>query len=108
MNKATNKRAWTKKEIKILKSMSKEGKTNKEISEVLGRTPGAVGFRKSQMNIKMKTKVRSKSGQEVSPAGPIPVVTTRDQAKTMARAARHIARANGKRITMAMFFVEDL
>ena len=57
MNKATNKRAWTKKEIKILKSMSKEGKTNKEISEVLGRTPGAVGFRKSQMNIKMKTKV---------------------------------------------------
>ena len=36
------------------------------------------------------------------------VPTTRDKAKEMSRAARHIARANGKRITMAMFFVEDL
>jgi hypothetical protein len=35
-------------------------------------------------------------------------VTTRDKAKEMSAAARQIARANGKRITMAMFFVEDL
>lgn len=107
MNKTENKRAWTKKEIRILKSMSKKGKTNKEISEVLGRTPGAVGFRKSQMKIKMKAK-KERVSQGVVNGTPVPVVTTRNQAKSMARAARHIARANGKRITMAMFFVEDL
>ena len=44
------------------------------------------------------------SREEVRPIG----VSTRDQAKEMARAARQIARANGKRITMAMFFVEDI
>lgn len=36
------------------------------------------------------------------------VVNTREKAKEMSRAARQIARANGKRITMAMFFIEDL
>ena len=107
MNKKENKRAWTKKEIRILKSMSKEGKTNKEISEVLERTPGAIGFRKSQMQIKMKSK-KVRVSPEAVQVTPVPVVTSRDQAKTMARAARQIARANGKRITMAMFFVEDL
>jgi NADP-dependent 3-hydroxy acid dehydrogenase YdfG len=107
MNGKENKRAWTKKEIRILKTMSKEGRTNKEISEVLERTPGAIGFRKSQMQMKMKSKkIRVSPG--VVQATPVPVVTTRDQAKSMARAARGIARANGKRITMAMFFVEDL
>jgi len=103
MNKKENRRAWTKKEIRILKNMSKNGRTNKEISEVLERTPGAIGFRKSQMQIK---KERVSPG--VVKVSPVPVVTTRDQAKSMARAARQIARANGKRITMAMFFVEDL
>ena len=107
MNKTENKRAWTKKEIRILKSMSKDGKTNKEISEVLGRTPGAVGFRKSQMQIKMKTK-KVRVSPETVQVSSVPVANTRDHAKSMARAARHIARANGKRITMAMFFVEDL
>ncbi len=107
MNKTENKRAWTKKEIRILKSMSKDGKTNKEISEVLGRTPGAVGFRKSQMKIKMKAK-KERVSPGVAKGTSVPVVTTRDKAKSMARAARHIARTNGKRITMAMFFVEDL
>jgi hypothetical protein len=32
----------------------------------------------------------------------------RDSAKAMTKVARQIARENGKRITMAMFFVEDL
>ena len=32
----------------------------------------------------------------------------KDKAKTMTKLARQIARVNGKRITMAMFFVEDL
>lgn len=31
----------------------------------------------------------------------------KDKAKAMTKVARQIARANGKRITMAMFFVED-
>ena len=34
--------------------------------------------------------------------------TTKDKAKAMTKVARQIARVNGKRITMAMFFVEDL
>ena len=38
----------------------------------------------------------------------IPIVSPRDQAKEMARVARQVARSNGKRITMAMFFIEDL
>jgi len=35
-------------------------------------------------------------------------MSPRDNAKEMVRVARGIARGNGKRITMAMFFVEDL
>jgi hypothetical protein len=35
-------------------------------------------------------------------------MSPRDKAKEMTGVARQIARANGKRITMAMFFVEDL
>jgi hypothetical protein len=106
----TTRSAWTKKEIKVLKKMSRDGKSNKEIAEVLGRTPGAIGFRKTKMQIKMKTStIRTKKGKAVAAVAPvIPTVSTRDQAKDMARAARGIARANGKRITMAMFFVEDL
>lgn len=106
----TKRSVWMKREIKILKSMSRDGKTNKEIAEVLGRTPGAIGFRKSKMKIKMKnSNIRTKKGKGVAAVAPaIPMVSTRDQAKDMARAARGIARANGKRITMAMFFVEDL
>lgn len=103
-------RVWTKKEDKILEKMSRKGKNNTEIAEVLGRTPGAIGFRKTKKQIKMKTsKIRTKKGKAVDAVAPvIPTVSTRDQAKDMARAARGIARANGKRITMAMFFVEDL
>ena len=37
-----------------------------------------------------------------------PQTITREQAKDMTSAARQIARANGKRITMAMFFVEEM
>lgn len=44
----------------------------------------------------------------ITPAASKNVPTTRDKAKEMSRAARQIARANGKRITMAMFFIEDL
>lgn len=44
------------------------------------------------------------------PEAPVvnPSNVTREHAKDITRSAREIARANGKRITMAMFFVEDL
>ena len=114
---------WTKQDRKSLKVMTKEGKAIKEISDALGRTPAAVVWQKSQMGLTKTTKkikVESKSpkiktskGKEVKiPTGvtqvETPVTITREQAKDMSSAARQIARANGKRITMAMFFVEDL
>lgn len=34
--------------------------------------------------------------------------TPREHAKAMSKAARQVARENGKRITMSMFIIEDL
>jgi hypothetical protein len=113
---------WTKQDRKDLKAMTKEKKSIKEISDSLGRTPAAVLYQKSQMGLaktkKIKVevkvpKIKTSKGKEVKiPAGVSQVETpqtiTREQAKDMSSAARQIARANGKRITMAMFFVEDL
>jgi IS30 family transposase len=113
---------WTKQDRKTLKVMTKEKKTIKEISDALGRTPAAVIYQKSQMGLtkpkKIKVevkipKVKTSKGKEVKiPTGvsnmETPQTITREQAKDMSSAARQIARANGKRITMAMFFVEDL
>ena len=113
---------WTKQDRKTIKTMTKEGKPIKEISDALGRTPAAVMWQKSQMGLsstkKIKVevkvpKIKTSKGKEVKiPTGvtqvETPVTITREQAKDMSSAARQIARANGKRITMAMFFVEDL
>jgi len=113
---------WTKQDRKTIKTMTKEGKSIKEISDALGRTPAAVMWQKSQMGLsstkKIKVevkvpKIKTSKGKEVKiPTGvtqvETPVTITREQAKDMSSAARQIARANGKRITMAMFFVEDL
>jgi IS30 family transposase len=113
---------WTKQDRKTIKTMTKEGKPIKEISDALGRTPAAVVWQKSQMGLtktkKIKVevkvpKIKTSKGKEVKiPTGvtqvETPVTITREQAKDMSSAARQIARANGKRITMAMFFVEDL
>ena len=113
---------WTKQDRKSLKTMTKEGKAIKEISDALGRTPAAVIYQKGQMGLtstkKIKVevkvpKVKTSKGKEVKiPTGvkqvETPATITREQAKDMSAAARQIARANGKRITMAMFFVEDL
>jgi IS30 family transposase len=113
---------WTKQDRKTLKVMTKEKKTIKEISDALGRTPAAVIYQKSQMGLtstkKIKVevkapKIKTSKGKEVKiPTGvsnvETPQTITREQAKDMSSAARQIARANGKRITMAMFFVEDL
>lgn len=107
---------WTKQDRKSLKVMTKEGKTINDIASALGRTPASVIYQRSQMGLvkpkKVKTpKVKTASGKDVKiPNATVeaPQVTTRDKAKEMTSAARQIARANGKRITMAMFFVEDL
>jgi hypothetical protein len=109
--------AWTKSDRKTLKTMTKEGKTIKDIAAELGRTPAAVIYQKSQMGLTKVTKstkvpkVKNKNGKIIIPATKTAEnepVTPRDKAKEMTSAARQIARANGKRITMAMFFVEDL
>jgi hypothetical protein len=61
-----------------------------------------------------KVKAKAKGYSVVSPEetsespNGIKKETTRDKAKSMTKVARQIARVNGKRITMAMFFVEDL
>jgi predicted transcriptional regulator len=107
---------WSKSDRKTLKIMIKEGKTMKEIADVLGRTPAAVQYQKSAMGlvkkdkkVKMKTKEGKKIEVNVSASALSDVeMTPRDKAKEMANVARGIARSNGKRITMAMFFVEDL
>ena len=106
---------WTKSDRKTLKVMVKEGKSLKEIGEELGRTPAAVGYQKSTMGLSekrdKKIKVKTKEGKSVQVSASARVDTDgtpRDKAKEMTGVARQIARANGKRITMAMFFVEDL
>jgi len=110
---------WTKEERKALKSMVKEGKSLKEMSKELGRSIGAIGYQKSMMGLSEKRvkkvkgpkeiKVKLPSGKKMSvKVSSDPVSSPKDKAKEMARVARGIARENGKRITMAMFFVEDL
>jgi len=104
---------WTKADRKTLKSMVKEGKTLKEIAEALGRTPAAVQYQKSTMGLSDKRVKKVKSVKVKTKTGEIRIpvnteVSPRDKAKELASVARGIARENGKRITMAMFFVEDL
>jgi hypothetical protein len=114
---ANNASVWTKSDRKQLKGMVKEGKTIKEIAEALGRTPAAVMYQKSTMGLsssvkkkvkESKMKIKTKTGMIEVKAPVAPEMSERDKAKEMASFARGIARTNGKRITMAMFFVEDL
>ena len=101
INKMT-KRVWTKKDLKELKSLVRDGKSNTEIGSILGRTPAAVAYRKfavkSDVDVK-KVKVKEKVRESVD---------VKDNAKEMTRLVRQIARENGQRITMAMFFVENI
>ena len=113
-------RSWTREELNILEVMTNDRRSNSEISVILNRTPAAVAFKKSVMGYKSnkkripipvdvpKIKSNKKVIQVEVESSKISSVATRDRAKEMAKAARQIARANGKRITMAMFFVEDL
>lgn len=120
-------KSWTKDDLKNLKVMIKSGLTTKEIAKVMGRTAHAVGYQRTLLskgsNDRVSSKVRSevaKAVKNVKVSKPSKVVKVvkessvaspagmRDAAKDMASAARQIARANGKRITMAMFFIEDI
>jgi IS30 family transposase len=114
---ANNASVWTKSDRKQLKGMVKEGKTIKEIAEALGRTPAAIMYQKGTMGLtssvkkkvkESKVKIKTKTGTIEVKAQVAPEMSERDKAKEMASFARGVARANGKRITMAMFFVEDL
>ena len=114
---ANNASLWTRSDRKQLKCMVKEGKTIKEIAESLGRTPAAVMYQKSTMglssSVKKKVKensvkIKTKTGTIEVKAPVAPEMSEMDKAKEMASFARGVARTNGKRITMAMFFVEDL
>lgn len=111
--------AWTKNDRKTMKSMLKEGKSIKEVADELGRTPAAVQYQKSAMGLvtkkvkESKMKMKTKSGKSIEVKVAAEAISNtemspRDKAKEMTGVARQIARANGKRITMAMFFVEDL
>lgn len=113
---------WTKADKKKLKEMVKDGAAIKEIADVLERTPAAIIYQKSTMGITVKkgkgvkiksVKVPSMDKSMIKPNDDCanvsePQVSMRDNAKEMTKVARQIARVNGKRITMAMFFVEDL
>lgn len=114
---ANNASVWTKSDRKQLKGMVKEGKTIKEIAEALGRTPAAIMYQKGTMGLtssvkkkvkESKVKLKTKTGTIEVKAQVAPEMSERDKAKEMASFARGVARTNGKRITMAMFFVEDL
>lgn len=65
-----------------------------------------------KMPAAIKSKIVAKRTAPIVAPPEAPVVNpsnvTREHAKDITRSAREIARANGKRITMAMFFVEDL
>jgi hypothetical protein len=74
---------------------------------------GLAGFVAKKVKEAKSPKIKTSKGVEVkTPKSIVPVSTTttitREQAKDMTSAARQVARSNGKRITMAMFFVEDL
>jgi hypothetical protein len=123
------KKKWSPTEISVLKQMSDMGMNSQEISKILGRTQTAVAYQKSAYGIRQNKSVNftglgtyDKDSVEVKES-PVEVKESprrtkeisgelknpmRNPSKEITRIARQIARENGKRITMAMFFIEDL
>jgi DNA-binding CsgD family transcriptional regulator len=91
---------WSGADIRVLLRMTEEGASASEIGDALGRTRASVRTKRSRLLDKKEEKA-----EVTKPSEPVNV---RDNAKTLASVARQIARSHGKRITMAMFFVEDL
>lgn len=110
-------REWTRGDIALLKMLLSQKKTTKQIAQIMKRTEASIHNRKYQEGIKLHGETPQKP-KSSSPTVTEPEVMTttsssssselRDSAKAMTKVARQIARENGKRITMAMFFVEDL
>ena len=129
----TNSR-WVKSDFVTLKRLVKEGKNSAEIAIEMGRTyysitkkrhilgltapkiskirtassknPKVSASKKKTGDVVESVKASAKEkGYEVADTSDSKI---KDKAKTMTKLARQIARVNGKRITMAMFFVEDL
>ena len=111
--KTNHNRDWTRGDIALLKTLVSQKKTTKEIAQIMKRTEAAIHNRKYQEGIKVhgETPQQTKSPSHTVSEPEVMTTTSselRDSAKAMTKVARQIARENGKRITMAMFFVEDL
>lgn len=115
MNNKNAKSEWTPGDVALLKALLIQGKTTKEISKVMKRTEGAIHVRKNMLGLKTSRPMKPTSIKKSKlPKGEVEVMDTtptkgalRKEAKDLTSVARSIARKNGKRVTMAMFFVED-
>lgn len=102
---------WDADSINMLRELVSKGVPTKKIAKVMGRTPDSITYQKGVQGLSTVSRVNTpKRGTSIELVAPVKESnsSTRDRARDMARAAREIARSNGKRITMAMFFVEDL
>jgi len=137
MSTTTLRDAWTSEEDAKMQKLFNDGIPVAVIAKKMGRTYNSVASRRKRITNSVATKVTVK-GKEIKhtkapkpsklvrdlvkvaakakkitiPASNVVSVETgktpRDNAKDLTKVARTIARKNGKRITMAMFFVEDL
>lgn len=110
---------WTRENLATLKSLGDDNNLRKA-PKILGCTENAARIKygrvfKKLSGVAPKTVIKSTGFNpatmeiQKSVAHVVnPSNVTREHAKDITRSAREIARANGKRITMAMFFVEDL
>jgi len=93
---------WSEKETKLLRDSLEKGVPLTRVSNALGRTLKSVEGKVYRMG--KRSGVPVDMPEVKSPVG----AGLKSNAKEFAKMAREIARKNGKRITMAMFFVEDL
>jgi hypothetical protein len=137
MNTTTLRDAWTPEEDAKMQKLFNDGLPVAMIAKKMGRTYHSIASRRKRITNSVDTKV-TVTGKEIKhtkapkpsklvrdlvkvaakakkitiPASNVVSVETgktpRDNAKDLTKVARTIARKNGKRITMAMFFVEDL
>jgi hypothetical protein len=99
--------SWTVHEDKKMQNLLEKGVSLVEIAKRMGRTYQSVTSRRKRLKKESSVTV-NEIKNVVDEVTVTEVKTPRDSAKDLTRVARGIARENGKRITMAMFFVEDL
>ena len=108
MSNKKHKRPWSQGDVALLKTLLSQGKSTKQIATVMKRSIPAIHSRKCVLGLNMaekKTKTLMKGKVEVMK--PTTKNSLREEAKDLTSVARTIARKNGKRVTMAMFFIED-